>query len=72
MPAAEVRVIVFVGFTNTVEVNVGPVHPPASVGVIVKVTVTGEIVVLVRLPLILPAPVAGIPVTVAVLFLIHG
>jgi hypothetical protein len=38
-----------------------------AVGVIVKVTVTGALVVLVNAPLMLPAPEAAIPVTVAVL-----
>ena len=38
---------------------------------IVKVTVTGAVVVLVSVPLILPAPLAAIPVTVAVLSLVQ-
>jgi len=42
-----------------------------AVGVIVKVTVNGALVVLVNVPLILPEPLAAIPVTVAVLFLVQ-
>ena len=38
---------------------------------IVKVTVIGAKVVLVNEPLILPVPLAGIPVTVPVLFLVQ-
>ena len=37
----------------------------------VKVTVTGAFVVLVNEPLILPEPLAAIPVTVPVLFLVQ-
>ena len=55
-----------VGFTNTVAVMADPGHPFA-VGVIVKVTVSGAFVVLVKLPPMLPLPLAGMPVTVAVL-----
>ena len=55
-----------VGFTNTVAVMAVPGHP-FTVGAIVKVTVTGALVVLVKLPLMLPLPLAGMPVTVAVL-----
>lgn len=58
------------GFTNTVAVVVGPTQPLA-VGVIVKVTVTGTKVVLVSMPLMLPDPLAAIPVTVAVLSLVQ-
>lgn len=47
-------------------------QPAASAGVIVKVTVTGDVVVLVRLPLILPEPLAAMPVTVPVLFLVQA
>jgi hypothetical protein len=39
--------------------------------VIVKVVVTGAVVVLVNVPLMLPVPLAAIPVTVAVLFLVQ-
>ena len=55
-----------VGFTSTVAVMALPVQPPA-VGVIVKVTVIGALVVFVSVPLILPVPLAAMPVTVAVL-----
>ena len=57
-----------IGFTTTVAVAGVPVHPLA-VGVIVKVTVTGALVVFVNVPLILPAPLAAMPVTVPVLSL---
>jgi len=59
-----------VGFTSTVAVIGVPGHPLA-VGVIVNVTVTGAFVVLVNAPLILPAPLAAIPVTDTVLFLVQ-
>ena len=60
-----------IGLTMTVAVVVGPPQPLAE-GVIVNVTVIGALVVLVRVPLIgVPLPEAGIPVTVAVLFLVH-
>ena len=55
-----------VGFTNTVAVMADPGHPFA-VGVIVRVTVTGALVVLIKLPLMLPLPLDGMPVTVVVL-----
>lgn len=61
-----VAVAVGVGLTNTVAVITGPLQPLA-VGVMVKVTVIGELVRLVSVPLILPAPLAAIPVTVATL-----
>ena len=56
------------GFTNTVAVVEGP-GQPFAVGVIVKVTVTGALVVLVKVLLILPATIAAIPVTATVLSL---
>ncbi len=59
-----------VGFTKTVAVPVDPVHPFAD-GVTVNVTVTGAAVVLVKLPLMSPLPLAAIPITDAVLFLVH-
>ena len=60
-----------IGFTTTVAVVVGPGQPLAD-GVIVKVTVIGAKVVLVKLPLIgVPDPLAGIPVTVATLSRVH-
>ena len=51
------------GFTNTVAVIGVPGHPLA-VGVIVNVTVIGADVVFVNAPLILPLPLAAMPVTV--------
>ena len=59
-----------VGFTSTVAVIGAPAHPLA-VGVIVKVTVTGALVVLVSVPLMSPLPLAGIPVAVPVLSLVQ-
>ena len=47
-----------------------PGHPFA-VGVIVNVTVTGAVVVFVSAPLILPLPLAAIPVTATVLSLVQ-
>ena len=50
--------------TVTVAVNVlGPAQPLASNGVIVNVTVITADVVLVKVPLILPEPLAAIPCT---------
>lgn len=57
-----------VGLTVTVAVVVEPVHP-YTVGVIVNVTVTGDVVVFVSVPVISPDPLAAIPVTEPVLFL---
>ena len=57
-------------FTSTVAVIGAPVHPLA-VGVIVNVTVIGDAVVFVRIPAMLPDPVAAIPVTEAVLSLVQ-
>lgn len=59
-----------IGLTTTVAVEEGPVQPLA-VAVIVNVTVTGALVVLVSVPLISPLPLAAIPVTEAVLFLVQ-
>ena len=59
-----------VGFTSTVAVVVGPTQPFA-VGVMVKVTVTGAVVVLVSSPLMFPIPLAAIPVTATVLSLVQ-
>ena len=58
------------GFTSTVAVIGAPIHPFA-VGVIVNVTVTGAVLVFVNAPVILPVPVAAIPVTEAVLSLVQ-
>ena len=60
-----------VGLTSTVAVYDGPAQVAASAGVIVNVTVIGAEVVFVKLPLILPEPLAGIPVTVATLSLVQ-
>ena len=65
-----VATAVGVGFTSTVAVTGVPAQPLA-VGVIVKVTVTGALVVLVSAPLIFPLPLAGIPVTATVLSLVQ-
>ncbi|MNQ59301.1 hypothetical protein D3C85_735340 [compost metagenome] len=59
-----------VGLTSIVAV-IGVPGQLLTVGVIVKVTVTGAFVVLVKLPLMFPLPLAAIPVTVAVLFLVQ-
>jgi hypothetical protein len=59
-----------VGFTKTVAVDGTPAQPLA-VGVIVKVTVIGANVVLVKLPLISPLPPIAIPVTVPILSLVQ-
>ena len=65
-----VATAVGVGFTNTVAVIGVPVQPLA-VGVIVKVTVIGNAVVLVSVPEMFPEPLAAIPVTVATLSLVQ-
>jgi hypothetical protein len=57
-----------VGFTKTVAVIGIPGQLPA-VGVIVKVTRTGALVVFVNAPLIFPEPLAAIPVTATLLSL---
>ena len=64
------QVMVRAWFTVTVAV-IGVPGQPFADGVIVNVTVTGNPVVLVSTPLILPVPLAGIPVTVTVLFLVQ-
>ena len=58
------------GFTVT-EAVTGVPEQPFKVGVIVKVTVTGDAVVFVKLPVISPEPLAGIPVTDATLSLVQ-
>ena len=63
-------VAVGVGLTSTVAVIGAPMQPLAT-GVMVKVTVTGTLVVLVSVPAILPAPLAAMPVTVATLSLVQ-
>ena len=57
--------------TKTVAVIGAPPHPLA-VGVIVKVTVIGALVVLVKVPAMLPVPLTAMPVTVAVLLRVHA
>src|SRR5258705_9487436 len=64
------QVMVGVGFTTTVAVLAVP-GQPLAVGIMVKVTVICALVVLVNEPLILPLPLAAIPVTVPVLFLVQ-
>ena len=62
-----------IGFTTTVAVMLGPVQPLAD-GVMVKVTVSGAVLVieLVSVPLIgLPVPLAGMPVTAIRLSLVQ-
>ena len=68
---AGVAIAVGVGLTKTVAVIAVPVQPFA-VGVIVKVTVIGAFVVLVRVPEMFPLPLAAMPVTVAVLSRVHA
>ena len=58
------------GLTSTVAVMGVPAHPLA-VGVMVKVTVTGAVVVFVSAPLILPVPLAAMPVTATLLSLVQ-
>ena len=58
------------GFTKTVAV-IGVPPQVLAVGVIVKVTVIGAVVVFVSVPLMSPLPLAAIPVTVAVLSLVQ-
>ena len=58
------------GFTTTVVVIGVPVHPLA-VGVMVNVTVTGAVVVFVKAPVMLPVPLAAIPVTESELSLVQ-
>ena len=60
-----------VGLTSTVAV-IGKPTQPCAVGVIVKVTVIGALVVLVKVPAMLPVPLTAMPVTVAVLLRVHA
>ena len=64
------RTTVGLGFTITLAVMEVP-EQVAGLGVIVKVTVTGAVVVLVSAPLILPLPLAAIPVKAVVLSLVQ-
>lgn len=59
-----------VGSTNTVAVIDEPGQLFAD-GVMVNVTVTGALVVLVSEPETSPLPLAAIPVTLTLLFLVH-
>ena len=59
-----------VGLTSTVAVTGVPAQPLAA-GVTVNVTVTGAVVMFVNAPLILPVPLAAIPVMEAVLSLVQ-
>jgi hypothetical protein len=67
---AGVATAVGLGFTKTVAF-IGIPEQPLIMGVIVKVTVTAALVVLVKLPLMSPVPLAAMPVTATVLFLIQ-
>lgn len=58
------------GLTTTVAV-MGMPGQLLAIGVMVNVTVRGELVVLVNVPLIFPVPLAPIPVTAAVLSLVQ-
>ena len=60
-----------IGLTTTVAVMGKPGQPFKS-DVIVKVTVTGALVVLVNDPLISPVPLAAMPVTATVLSLVQA
>lgn len=60
-----------VGFTVTVAIIGTPAHPPND-GVMVNVTITGNVAVVVNVPVIvLPVPAAAIPVAVATLSLVQ-
>ena len=67
---ASVAIAFGVGFTITVA-EIGVPGQPLAIGVMVNVTVTGALVVLINAPLISPEPLAAIPVTVTVLFLVQ-
>lgn len=68
--AGVVLIIAGVGFTVTEAVTGVPVHPFA-VGVMVNVTVIGTVLLLVKMPEIFPVPLAAIPDTESVLFLVQ-
>ena len=65
-----VATAVGVGFTRTVAVIAAP-GQPFAVGIIVNVTVIADELVLVKVPLISPEPLAAIPVTAALLSLVQ-
>ena len=68
---AGVAVAFGIGLTTTVAI-IGVPEQPLADGVMVNVTVIGVLVVLVSVPLMGdPEPLAGIPVTVATLSLVH-
>lgn len=52
-------------------VGIGAPAQPLATGVIMKVTVAATLVVLLKLPLIVPLPLAAIPLTATVLFLVQ-
>ena len=68
---AGVAINAAVGLTRTVAVIAGP-GQPFAVGVIVKVTVIGALVVLVKEPEMFPDPLAAMPVTVPVLLRVQA
>jgi len=68
--AAGVTTAVACGYTVTVVVTGAP-GQPFAVGVTVKVTVAVELVVFTKEPLMLPEPLAAIPVTEDVLSLVQ-
>ena len=65
-----VATAVGVGFTRTVAVIAAP-GQPFAVGIIVNVTVTADEVVLVKVPMISPEPLAAIPVAATALSLVQ-
>ena len=64
------QVIVGIGLTTTVAVIGGP-GQLLALGVIVKVTVTGVVILLFNTPLMFPLPAAGTPPTVPILSLVQ-
>ena len=58
------------GFTSTVA-EMGAPGQPLAVGVMVNVTVTAAVVVFVKIPVMLPEPLAAMPVTETVLSLVQ-
>jgi hypothetical protein len=66
-----VATAVGIGLTRTVAL-IGVPLQPLAVGVMIKVTVTGALVVFVKFPLIFPFAPEAIPVTVAVLSLVQA
>lgn len=58
--------------TVTVAVMAAPTQPSGDVGVMVKVTVCGTVVLLVSVPLMSPLPLAAIPVTFTLLSLVQA